>query len=217
MFAELIYYGDKIGAARSHQATLHTVISELTSQIALKSKTLRDNHDILPSTFVLEFDFVAKSRRGSGSVVGCGPDALYHSPPCSLRFSFSFSLYPVGWHYQANHDFMHEMIEQNKTRQLSFHMNWNANAQLKQEFLEQMGDWYLRTACAGESTLQHMRSIVKEEVGTGGGGGDTTTTDRVRQACCSEKPLIRCHYRDKPSIIPCKDSPSYANGSKPFW
>ena len=41
-------------------------------------------------------------------------------------------------------------------------------------------------------------------------------TDLVK-ACCSAKELFSCHYRDKPSIKPCKDSPPIDKQNKSFW
>ena len=34
---------------------------------------------------------------------------------------------------------------------------------------------------------------------------------------CSSEPLISCHYRDKPSVIPCKDRPSMDGNGASFW
>jgi hypothetical protein len=38
------------------------------------------------------------------------------------------------------------------------------------------------------------------------------------QPCCTVEPNFACHYRDKPSMKPCKDSPNIDGaGSKSFW
>jgi hypothetical protein len=50
LFAEMIYQGDRVSACRSHQAALHTVMSELSSLHGLRVKNLRDDHEKFPST-----------------------------------------------------------------------------------------------------------------------------------------------------------------------
>jgi hypothetical protein len=49
MFTEMIYQGDRVSSCKSHQATLHTVLSELANLHALRVKNLRDDHEKLPS------------------------------------------------------------------------------------------------------------------------------------------------------------------------
>ena len=106
---------------------------------------------------------------------------------------------------------MRHIIKTNKTEVYAFHMNWNVNKPTKRQFLEQMGDWYLRDDRAGSS------------VGTEANG--TTTAERHNattvvagvEAWCTAQPVPRCHYRDKPSVIPCRDSPAFENNAPSFW
>ena len=35
--------------------------------------------------------------------------------------------------------------------------------------------------------------------------------------CCSAKPFVNCHYKDKPSKIPCKDSEPIDKNGRSFW
>lgn len=68
-----------------------------------------------------------------------------------------------------------------------FHMSWTKNKDNKKLYFQQMGEWYLKESCLT--------------------GWD----------CCLRKPNITCHYRDKPSMIPCKDSPPIDAGRPSFW
>jgi len=108
---------------------------------------------------------------------------------------------------------MKQMIKGGKKMALSFHMNWNDNKVHKREFLEQMGDWYIRDVCAGEKTVA---SILAASDAT-----DASSTGRVdlTAACCvAGRPIPKCHYRDKPSIVPCRDKPPFqGDKAKSFW
>ena len=42
-------------------------------------------------------------------------------------------------------------------------------------------------------------------------------TFMLQLLCCAKEPLVTCHFSDKTSIIPCKDSPKIDPGGKPFW
>ena len=61
-----------------------------------------------------------------------------------------------------------------------------------------MGEWYLKDECKNTAPKN-----VK-----GGASVDN---------CCSVDPIVTCHYRDKPSKIPCKDSPPIDNNGLSFW
>ena len=37
------------------------------------------------------------------------------------------------------------------------------------------------------------------------------------QPCCLAEPIIKCHFKDKPSKIPCRDYPAIDKGGKSFW
>jgi len=106
---------------------------------------------------------------------------------------------------------MKQMILRGKNGTLSFHMNWNAHKKHKREFLEQMGDWYLQDKCTGDQTVASIAA-------KSGEGGAATEMDYI-STCCSAEPLIRCHYKDKPSLIPCNGSPPFEakNSEKSFW
>ena len=67
-----------------------------------------------------------------------------------------------------------------------------------------MGESYMKDEC-----------IEKEAHEINGGGSgilgllESNKNDGVlTKQCCSPEPLITCHFRDKPSKIPCPDSPA---------
>jgi len=78
-----------------------------------------------------------------------------------------------------------------------FHMSWTTNKDNKILFFQQMGEWYLEDTCI-QKTLKEMPSI-------------------STAVCCHTEPLISCHYRDKPSIQPCHDSPPIDKGKPSWW
>jgi hypothetical protein len=83
-----------------------------------------------------------------------------------------------------------------------FHMSWTANKDNKLLYFKQMGEWYLEDVCVQEK----VEEILPSSSFFGGSDGDLVST------CCHAEPLISCHYRDKPSVIPCHDSPPIDKG-----
>ena len=63
-----------------------------------------------------------------------------------------------------------------------------------------MGMWHMKEECTGTEALTKLYS-------------DQTPVS----SCCLAEPSVSCHYRDKPSIIPCKDSPPIDKGRPSFW
>jgi hypothetical protein len=106
--------------------------------------------------------------------------------------------FPSGFHYHRRYDFMRQII-QGKIKPYIFHMNWTKNKKGKILFLKQMGYWFVKEQCIGKTAEE----IVKAHGGMG--------------TCCSAEPLISCHYRDKPSKLPCKESPPWHKDSPSFW
>lgn len=84
-----------------------------------------------------------------------------------------------------------------KVEPYMFHMNWNNEKVIKRKFNQQIGDWYVQESCV-EFDVHKLH-----------------TTD-VRKECCVTTPKIVCHFRDKPSKVPCPDSPMI-EGRVPFW
>ena len=82
-----------------------------------------------------------------------------------------------------------------------FHMSWTLNKDNKLLYFRQMGEWYLEDQC--------IQKKVEDIEGTSG--------DNMAATCCHAEPLVSCHYRDKPSVIPCHDSPPIDKGKPSWW
>jgi len=106
-------------------------------------------------------------------------------------------LLPIGWHYLRRPEFMRKLIQSNKTKSLSLHYNWNSNKEIKREFFEQMGDWFVQDICQAKIMMSKPRKLSLE-------------------LCCAKEPVVRCHYKDKASVKPCRESPAFSKG-KSFW
>lgn len=92
-----------------------------------------------------------------------------------------------GKQYHQEKDLMKEIVAGKKVPYV-FHMSWTLNKANKLLFMKQMGMWYM-----------------KDE--------DMLNVNKV----CAEEALVSCHYRDKPSVISCKDSPPLDKKAKSFW
>jgi hypothetical protein len=80
-----------------------------------------------------------------------------------------------------------------------FHMNWNSDKETKRKFNEQLGDWFVKDECTGKPVDELTRSSQSD-----------------RGACCVAKPVVVCHFRDKPSKIRCDESPLIEDKTS-FW
>ena len=97
--------------------------------------------------------------------------------------------FPGGFEYHRVKPVMQTLLQGNSTANpYIFHMSWTKNKDNKKKFLEQLGQWYKKEGC------------------------NTQGLD-----CCLAKPNVICHYRDKPSIIPCRDSPPIDKNRPSFW
>jgi hypothetical protein len=85
-----------------------------------------------------------------------------------------------------------------------FHMSWTKNKDNKILFFKQMGEWYVQEQCIHT----HIDDIPNF---------DKSDPSSLASTCCSAEALISCHYRDKPSVIPCKDSPPIDEGKPSWW
>jgi hypothetical protein len=97
-----------------------------------------------------------------------------------------------------------------------FHMSWTLNKDNKLLFFRQLGEWYLDDKCiqtSADDILARGGDVVNIEKQDNTFGEITT----MMQLCCHAEPLVTCHYRDKPSIIPCHDSPSIDKGKVSWW
>jgi len=101
---------------------------------------------------------------------------------------FGTTLFPGGAEYHQSPDYMKRMIA-GEIEPFIFHMSWTQNKDNKKLYFEQMAEWYTKEPDSKCDGLD----------------------------CCVAEPIITCHYRDKPSKIPCKDSPPIDKGKKSFW
>ncbi|KAL7474210.1 hypothetical protein ACHAW6_000198 [Cyclotella cf. meneghiniana] len=106
------------------------------------------------------------------------------------------NVFPGGYQYQYDHKYMRQMLS-GEVRPLIFHMYWTDGKETKVKFLKQLGEWFLQNECL-------INGVPIDGSGSTG-------------ECCSAQPIISCHYRDKPSKIPCIDSPLYDVKRTSFW
>ena len=98
------------------------------------------------------------------------------------------TLFPGGVEYHQFKDYMRKFIS-GDIKPYIFHMSWTVNKDNKKLFYEQMAEWYTKDASSNCNGLD----------------------------CCVAEPIITCHYKDKPSFIPCKDSPPIDKNGRSFW
>lgn len=117
--------------------------------------------------------------------------------------------FPGGYQYhQRSGQYMRDFFD-GKIKPYLFHMSWTLNKDNKLLFLRQMGEWYVQDACVHQS--------VETVLGKPIGNGQASDYEVFQSTCCAAEPLVSCHYRDKPSVIPCKDSPPIDQGRPSFW
>ena len=117
--------------------------------------------------------------------------------------------YPGGFHFQDQPEFMKQFLQWKETQQANlkengqanpasdtdmdpkiFHMSWTDNKNSKVQFLQQLGEWYVKnnTSCTASASDVTVVGASPRIVGEGG------HTSVVSQ-CCSSRPIIKCHYR----------------------
>lgn len=113
------------------------------------------------------------------------------------------NLFPGGVEFHNHKSYMKEIIRGYDNTSLTtkmpyiFHMSWTLSMDNKVLYLEQMGEWYVSDMVTS-TTSDGMQSCVGLN-------------------CCLQQPNITCHFRDKPSKIPCRDSPAIDEGGRSFW
>jgi len=120
--------------------------------------------------------------------------------------------FPGGWHYHRRKDFMKDIMKEKVVPEI-FHMSWTQNKKNKVKFFQQIGEWYLDSKCIG-NTADAILGIDSESVN---GGSSIEGKNVLFEPCCLAEPNIVCHYRDKPSKVPCKDAPPIDKGFPSFW
>jgi Nucleotide-diphospho-sugar transferase len=87
-----------------------------------------------------------------------------------------------------------------------FHMSWTDGMTDKLFYLRQMGQWYVKDQCIGKSFDEILDGSPRHEA-----------KKTIPLSCCSSEPILSCHYRDKPSLIPCTDRPPKDNNAPSWW
>ena len=125
--------------------------------------------------------------------------------------------FPGGWHFHLKRDYMRDLVD-GKIVPWIFHMSWTKNKDFKLEFMKQMGYWYVEDKCVDQDLISIREKIPGQALEE-----SSSEVILINASCCSLDPFISCFYRDKPSIIPCEDSPQMKvpgftfSKSKNFW
>ncbi|KAL7484304.1 hypothetical protein ACHAW6_009946 [Cyclotella cf. meneghiniana] len=121
-------------------------------------------------------------------------------------FSRDTEMFPGGYHFHNRHDFMKKFL-QGKTDTYIFHMSWTDSFEHVMQRLLQLGEWYVEDKCIGSTASDIL-----------GSDGSLSLGDaNLFEPCCAAEPIFSCHYKDKPSKLPCKDSITIDNTRKSFW
>ena len=122
--------------------------------------------------------------------------------------------FPGGWHYhRRNKDFMKKIVKDEITPYI-FHMSWTKNKDNKVKFFKQMGQWYVDDKCISK-TRDSILTV--DPTSEENGENNAVSNHLIIEPCCLAEPNIVCHYRDKPSIIPCTESDPIDKGRPSFW
>mmetsp|Transcript_21969 Transcript_21969/g.46357 ORF Transcript_21969/g.46357 Transcript_21969/m.46357 type:complete len:604 (+) Transcript_21969:98-1909(+) len=100
-------------------------------------------------------------------------------------------MFPGGWHFHQDWETMRKIAD-GKSNAYIFHMSWTENKANKLLFLRQMAEWYVRDTCVDGTVIENYEKV---------------TDGSLIEKCCSTEPIFSCHFRDKPSKVPCPDSP----------
>ncbi len=109
--------------------------------------------------------------------------------------------FPGGFQFHQHSKMYMKKFYAGEMKPYIFHMSWTLNKNNKLLFLRQMGEWYVQEKC-----IQEKASDIHD--------GEEYSLVRT---CCSAEPLFSCHYRDKPSLKPCRHSPSIDKGRPSWW
>jgi len=127
-------------------------------------------------------------------------------------FSRDEEEFPGGYQYHQHSGAYMRKLFAGDVHPFIFHMSWTLNKDNKLLFFRQMGEWYVQEQCIHKKVEEI--SLIGEEDQHGDGASHSLA---AIPTCCSAEPLLSCHYRDKPSKIPCKDSPPIDKGRPSFW
>ena len=109
--------------------------------------------------------------------------------------------FPGGYQFHQHSKVYMKKFYAGEMKPYIFHMSWTLNKNNKLLFLRQMGEWYVQDQC-----IQEKASDIHD--------GEEYN---LVSTCCSAEPIFSCHYRDKPSMKPCKHSPPIDKGRPSWW
>jgi len=109
------------------------------------------------------------------------------------------NVFPGGLEFHYRFDIMKEILNGMKLPYV-FHMSWTRNKDVKKQYYQQLGEWYVDD----EAGLENSSTVTSSS-----GANSITSCGTVTNStnCCLAKPNVVCHYRNKPSKIPCPHSP----------
>jgi hypothetical protein len=110
--------------------------------------------------------------------------------------------FPGGYQWNQKSGKYMKALFAGEIHPIIFHMSWTLNKDNKLLYFRQMGEWFVQDQC-----IQHTKQDIL---------GSSDSGDLVN-ACCAAEALVSCHYRDKPSKIPCPNSPNIDKGRASFW
>ena len=113
--------------------------------------------------------------------------------------------FPGGWHYHRPNKKNMKSLLKEEISPIIFHMSWTKNKDNKLKYYQQMGEWYVNDMCIAHTKKEIM------------GNHDMKEGESLFEPCCLAEPHVVCHYRDKPSKIPCRDVPPIDKGRPSFW
>jgi hypothetical protein len=141
-----------------------------------------------------------------------------HASMYGLRvkiFSRTEDDFPGGHAFHRRRDFMISIMKGTAVKMpYIFHMSWTLNKNNKVKFFRQMGEWFLDDKCVQHSATDIL-GLPAAAADTG--DGSSIVSGSLVQPCCLADYVFSCHYRDKPSKRPCRDSPPIDKEARSFW
>ena len=117
-------------------------------------------------------------------------------------YSKEMEEFPGGLQFHRKKEVM-KSIMAGTSKAYIFHMSWTENKSFKFKYLQQMGEWYVNDHCLDKDAHEILSGVKDDSSGV----KDIVKHGTLTSSCCSAKPIFKCHYGDKPSKIPCPDSP----------
>lgn len=154
------------------------------------------------NSFLLAGDLVLTTRSHQVPLVALLQE---HASMYGLQvkiFSRTEDDFPGGHAFHRRSTFMKDVMA-GTTVPYIFHMSWTLNKNNKIKFFRQMGEWFLHDACVQKPAAEILGSAV--------------SAGALVQPCCAAAYIFSCHFRDKPSKRPCRDSAAIDKDRPSFW